>query len=397
MRDRNNAPEPTTVVVEDLSVRYRPDTPWVLNDANLTLEPGQVTVLLGASGFGKTTLLRAIAGLLRPGGAAHSPRGWIQRLLSEADSTAEMRGRILFDDWQVTHVRPQERNVAMVSQTWDLLPHLTARQMLLLTLRLSGQKRQVAHGMVEVVLRELELTDKADRRPGELSGGEVQRLALGKLLVRQSARAYLFDECLGALDPTLRNEMLVLVRNALRKRRVTTLWITHLADEARTIADRLAVMGNGTLLQVGTYRELETNPSSLHVFKILSGQTDKHLGRIDVKGGLASFAGRRLSAQVHTRNDGPARLAIRQNGWRLNSAGDHCGLVVDCIPKDEDSYEITVKIEDDFLATAVHKQAHLPGTNVRLSLDETRILLFSAKDGQRIPLSPVLNKQDAFS
>jgi len=212
-----------------------------LEDVNLSVSDGELFFLLGPSGCGKTTLLRALAGFCEPD-----------------------RGRIFFGDRDVTQLPPQHRGCALVFQNYALWPHLTVRGNVAYGLRVRGLPAGERKERVREVLRLVRLGGLEDRRPNELSGGQQQRVALARsLVVRPSL--LLLDEPLSNLDAKLRLEMRLELKRIHREARVTAIYVTHDRDEALSMADRIAVMRAGRVLQVGAPRELYMHPASRFV------------------------------------------------------------------------------------------------------------------------------------
>ncbi|TFU26547.1 ABC transporter ATP-binding protein [Thermus tengchongensis] len=203
---------------------------------DLEVGEGEVFVLLGASGSGKTTLLHLVAGL-------HLPDA----------------GRVFLGGKEVTHLPPERRQVGYVFQDQALWPHLTALDHLLLVMPRPDRKE--ALGLLERV----GLLDHAHKRPHQLSGGQRQRVALVRALARRP-QVLLLDEPYSALDPVLREELRLEVRTLLKEQGITALHVTHDPEEAMLLADRVGVMSQGRLLQVGSPKEVYLHPNSLESF-----------------------------------------------------------------------------------------------------------------------------------
>ncbi|TFU14323.1 ABC transporter ATP-binding protein [Thermus tengchongensis] len=203
---------------------------------DLEVGEGEVFVLLGASGSGKTTLLHLVAGL-------HLPDA----------------GRVFLGGKEVTHLPPERRQVGYVFQDQALWPHLTALDHLLLVMPRPDRKE--ALGLLERV----GLLDHAHKRPHQLSGGQRQRVALVRALARRP-QVLLLDEPYSALDPVLREELRLEVRTLLKEQGTTALHVTHDPEEAMLLADRVGVMSQGRLLQVGSPKEVYLHPNSLESF-----------------------------------------------------------------------------------------------------------------------------------
>jgi multiple sugar transport system ATP-binding protein len=210
---------------------------------SISIEDGEFVVLLGPTGAGKTTTLRLIAGLERPDGGA-----------------VVIRGR------DVTRQVPAERDVAFVFQQYSLYPHLTVYDNLAFPLRSPARRMDEAliRRRVQQVAELLHIEQKLANRATALSGGEMQRVAIGRALVREPA-VYLMDEPLSSLDAKLRAELRLELKRIQRELGTTILYVTHDQIEAMTMADRIGVMGEGILIQVGAPREIYEQPKSAYV------------------------------------------------------------------------------------------------------------------------------------
>lgn len=212
-----------------------------VDNFSLSLEEGEFVVLLGPSGCGKTTIIRIIAGLEQPSSGA-----------------VKMAG----NDW--THLPPQKRDVAMVFQQYALYPQRTVRGNIEYPLRLRRISSKHRDERVERVSSLLGIKALLDRRPSQLSGGEAQRVALARALVREPS-CFLMDEPLSNLDAQLRIRARAEIKRIQRQLKVTTLYVTHDQDEAVALADRIAVMNKGRLIQVGTAEEIFHHPATSFV------------------------------------------------------------------------------------------------------------------------------------
>ena len=214
-----------------------------LEDINLTIEDGQFFVLLGPSGAGKTTTLRCIAGL------------------EKIDS-----GSILFDNEPVTEDQPASRDVSFVFQQFSLYPHYTVYENLAFPLR--SPMRKLPEGeiktKIENISKMLKISNKLKNKATELSGGEMQRVAIGRALVR-NPNIYLMDEPLSSLDAKLRESLRVELKSIQTNLNATILYVTHDQAEATTLADKIGVLKEGKIVQIGTPEEIYENPNSIYV------------------------------------------------------------------------------------------------------------------------------------
>ena len=214
-----------------------------VRDFSLSIADGEFVVLLGPTGAGKTTTLRLIAGLERPD-----------------------RGNVVIKGRDVTEEAPAERDVAFVFQQYSLYPHLTVYDNLAFPLRSPARRmnESVIRRRVQQVAELLHIEYKLDNRATALSGGEMQRVAIGRALVREPA-VYLMDEPLSSLDAKLRAELRLELKRIQRELGTTILYVTHDQIEAMTMADRIGVMNEGALIQLGTPREIYERPNSAYV------------------------------------------------------------------------------------------------------------------------------------
>ena len=214
-----------------------------LENINLTIEDGQFFVLLGPSGAGKTTTLRCIAGL------------------EKIDS-----GSILFDNELVTEDQPASRDVSFVFQQFSLYPHYTVYENLAFPLRSPMRKlpEEEIKTKIEDISKMLKISNKLNNKATELSGGEMQRVAIGRALVR-NPNIYLMDEPLSSLDAKLRESLRVELKSIQTNLNATILYVTHDQAEATTLADKIGVLKEGKIVQIGTPEEIYENPNSIYV------------------------------------------------------------------------------------------------------------------------------------
>ena len=239
---------------EHLTKRYGETT--ALDDVSLTVEDGELFFLLGPSGCGKTTLLRTIAGFEAPTGG--------ELFLGGVPMGA--------------HTPPAQRDTAMVFQGYALWPHLTVRQNVAFGLEMKGVPREERERRVTQALQELQILELAQRKPNQLSGGQQQRVALARTLVIHPG-VLLLDEPLANLDAKLRRDMRLEIRRICKENRLTGVYVTHDRAEALSMADRLAVLRNGRLEQVGTPREVYRRPRTPFVAEFI-GETNLRKGTI---------------------------------------------------------------------------------------------------------------------
>jgi multiple sugar transport system ATP-binding protein len=330
-----------------------------LNSVSLSVADGELMVVLGATGAGKTTLVRAIAGLERPDAGTVSIGG--------ADVTA---------------AAPADRDVAVVFQNFSLYPRLTVRENLEFPLRAPrrSQSRAERDRRVTDAARLLRIERLLDRKASQLSGGEMQRVAIGRAIVREP-RAFLMDEPLSNLDAKLREEMRVEIR-ALRSRLgTTTLYVTHDQVEAMSLADRLAVLHEGRVEQVGTPSDVYANPASVAVARSLGYPVLNLLdGRVE---------GGRLRAGPL---DWPApagipslvTIGIRPESVRLESGGvpGRVTVVEDLGPEKVVTVDLGAGVRVRALVAGTHPVCEGDGAAVRIAGEALR--LFERESERRI-------------
>jgi multiple sugar transport system ATP-binding protein len=301
-----------------------------VNDVSLKAPEGEFTVLLGPSGCGKTTLLRLVAGLERPDAG-----------------TVCMGGR------DITHLEPRDRDIAMVFQSYALYPHLSIAGNIGYPLKIRKRLRPEIKTEVSRVAEKLGLEALLDRRPRELSGGQRQRVALARAIVRQP-KAFLMDEPLSNLDAKLRVETRFELKRLQRELNTVTLYVTHDQTEAMTLADRIAVINHGRLLQYDTPSNIYHRPVNMFVAGFL-GSPSMNL----VKGALEAgrFVGRGLLVEL---------------GPELSAAlGNHSQVTLGVRPED---VEVSIVEQPGWQAARVYVAEEMGNeTLVRLSVDSLQM------------------------
>jgi len=241
------------------AVTKRFGTATVLKDLDISVARSEFISLLGPSGCGKTTLLRLIAGLLKPD-----------------------TGRIAINGSDLTQVPAHKRNIGVVFQNYALFPHLTVEQNIAFGLEAQKTPKAEIGGRVQNALALVRMETFADRRVAALSGGQQQRVAVARALVVKPS-LLLLDEPFSALDRKLRETMQIELRHLLRDLEITSIFVTHDQDEALVMSDRIAVMNEGRIEQLGTPDEVYSSPASLHVLEFV-GQSTRIAGTVGAAG-----------------------------------------------------------------------------------------------------------------
>jgi putative spermidine/putrescine transport system ATP-binding protein len=264
----------------------------VVQDVTLDVEPGELLVLLGPSGCGKTTTLRMIAGFVAPSG-----------------------GDILLDGRSIAALPPHRREMGIVFQSYALFPHLTVARNVAFGLEMRRTQAAVAEARVSEMLRLVKLEAMATRLPRELSGGQQQRVALARALAIHP-RLLLLDEPLSNLDASLRQEMAREIRILQRNGGITTIMVTHDQTEAMAMADRLVVMHNGRVQQIGAPEAIHAQPANPFVARFIGGSNILS-GRLDGGHRLVLPDGGVLTLAQRYAGNGDATLAVLPDSVHL--------------------------------------------------------------------------------
>ena len=285
----------------------------VIHAVDLEINKGEFVVFVGPSGCGKSTLLRLIAGL--------------ENLTS---------GEIIIADRPVMDLPPSKRGIAMVFQSYALYPHMTVFHNMAFSLQLEGVAKAEIEERVGAAAKILQMEHLLDRRPAALSGGQRQRVAIGRAIVR-NPDVFLFDEPLSNLDAALRHDTRVEISKLHNQLGATTIYVTHDQVEAMTLADKIVVLKDGEVMQVGAPMELFNMPANEFVAGFLGSPKmnffDGSLTKVDADKSKASFAGAdfdtsgiRLVSGDKKQGD-KARLGVRPQHMRIDKKGPLKGQV----------------------------------------------------------------------
>ncbi|AQZ51629.1 ABC transporter ATP-binding protein [Martelella mediterranea] len=280
----------------------------VIKGIDLEIGDGEFVIFVGPSGCGKSTLLRMIAGL---------------------EETS--RGRILLDGDDVTDRLPSERGLSMVFQSYALYPHMDVRDNMGFSLKTAGSPKSEIEEKVGRAAEILKLDDYLDRRPKALSGGQRQRVAIGRAIVREP-KGFLFDEPLSNLDAALRVEMRFEIARLHETLGTTMIYVTHDQVEAMTLADRIVVLKDGKIMQIGSPRDLYEKPDNLFVAQFIGSPK---MNILPCTGGDGKYAieGHGGGALPDGTGDGPTSLGIRPEHIEVVAPGE--GQVTGTVEIDE--------------------------------------------------------------
>ncbi len=314
----------------------------VLQNIDLSVEEGEFVVFVGPSGCGKSTLLRVIAGLE-----------------DATQGAVEIAGQVVND------TPPAKRGIAMVFQSYALYPHLTVRGNMALGLKQEGQPRSVIDARIAEASRMLSLDAYLDRRPAELSGGQRQRVAIGRAIVREP-KLFLFDEPLSNLDAALRMNTRVEIANLHRTLGASMIYVTHDQVEAMTLADKIVVLRDGRVEQVGSPMELYNDPANRFVAGFL-GSPAMNFVAADALGGP--------KGQV---------IGIRPEYLRIHEAGRISGRVTHVEKLGSDTNVIVEAEGANMITVRLFGQHDIaPESGIRLDFDDGDALRFDA-EGRRV-------------
>ncbi len=338
----------------------------VLHGVDIDIADGSFTVLVGPSGCGKSTLLRMIAGL------------------EEITS-----GEIRIGEKRVNDVPPKERDIAMVFQNYALYPHMTVRQNLAFSLMLAKKDKATIEQKVGRAAEILALSALMDRYPRQLSGGQRQRVAMGRAIVRDP-QVFLFDEPLSNLDAKLRVAMRSEIKELHQRLKTTSVYVTHDQIEAMTMGDRIVVMKDGRIEQVGSPLDLYDHPTNVFVAGFIGSPAMNFVpATLRVNGGAASLVlddGTLLAAPRGAGgSDGqPVVLGTRPEHLLLASEGGIASRVVVMEPTGADTFVACRHGSTEMAAVFRERHDFAPGSTIHLMPDLDRAHLFDAGSGARL-------------
>ncbi|QUJ67557.1 sn-glycerol-3-phosphate ABC transporter ATP-binding protein UgpC [Photobacterium sp. GJ3] len=351
-----------------------------LKNIDIQIDSGEFLVLVGPSGCGKSTLMNTIAGL---------------------DQISE--GAILIGDQEVTQLSPKDRDIAMVFQSYALYPSMTVRRNIAFGLEMRKVSPEQIAQEVDRVARLLQIDHLLERKPAELSGGQRQRVAMGRALAREP-KIYLFDEPLSNLDAKLRVEMRTEIKKLHQRLKTTIVYVTHDQIEAMTLADRIAVMKDGVLLQLASPEQIYNNPVNMFVagfmgspsmnfvrshlrslndgfaVELVNRDGERHLIPLPDRGkALSDWVNREVilgirPEQIRQASDSPA-----------GAYEGHLTTVLDVVePTGADTLVVT-QLNDQEVTARLDPESHpVPGCPFRLSVDLSKAVLFDPQSEDRI-------------
>jgi multiple sugar transport system ATP-binding protein len=336
----------------------------VIHGVSVSIGDGEFVVLVGPSGCGKSTLLRMIAGL--------------ENITS---------GEIRIGDRVVNHLPPKERDIAMVFQNYALYPHMTVAANMAFSLKLRGAPQAEIDRRVNGAADILGLGPLLARYPRQLSGGQRQRVAMGRAIVRDP-QVFLFDEPLSNLDAKLRVAMRIEIKELHQRLKTTTVYVTHDQIEAMTMADRIVVMHDGIIEQIGAPLELYDRPQNLFVAGFIGSPAMNFLkGAIRANGRLEfeGAGGVRLPLAAAPRGSDGREVVYGIRPEHFAIADDGADAQVQVIEPTGSELQVVAKLGgEDIIAVFRERHAFKPGDKIRLKPDPRLVHLFDQPTGQRL-------------
>lgn len=348
----------------DLSIRNLVKTYGtveVLHGINLDVRDGEFVVFVGPSGCGKSTTLRLIAGL------------------EEVTSGAiEIAGKT------VNNLEPKDRDIAMVFQNYAIYPHMSVKKNIGFGLRTSGKTKAEKDARIQEVAGILDMTDLLERKPSQLSGGQRQRVAIGRAMVRDPA-VFLFDEPLSNLDAQLRTQMRLEIKKLHQRVGNTIIFVTHDQVEAMTMADRIVIMKDGHIQQVGTPSEVYHTPANTFVAQFIGAPSMNMLAATAKNGAIHLSTGAELPPENSMLTDGDVTLGIRPDDLHLDDGQPLVeGKVTVREPLGPETLIYVETPGGEIIAKADGRTPPEVGATVKLGAAPQNIHVFDTKTGQAL-------------
>ena len=348
------------VIIQNAVKRYGDFT--ALNGVSLDIQEGEFFTLLGPSGCGKTTLLRMIAGF-------NSIEG----------------GDFYFGEKRINDVPAHKRDIGMVFQNYAIFPHLTVRENVAYGLKARKMPAKEIKPKVDEALELVQISHLADRKPNELSGGQQQRVALARAFVIEPS-VLLMDEPLSNLDAKLRVQMRSVIKKLQRRLGITTIYVTHDQEEALAISDRIAVMKDGHIMQIGTPREIYAKPQNPFVagFIGVSNFLDCEVNAPQAGNAAVSIKGELdITVPVSRAYVGSGKISARPEQLFFSESGMPGTILFSTFLGDFIEYEVQLNDGETLLGNEYAKattEIHSDGEKVHLSFDPMRISLYDKSE-----------------
>ncbi|TXK19348.1 ABC transporter ATP-binding protein [Homoserinibacter sp. GY 40078] len=367
-----------TVTFDKATRIYPGSTRPAVDQIDLEVADGEFLVLVGPSGCGKSTTLRMLAGL------------------EEVND-----GRILIGDRDVTDVPPKDRDIAMVFQNYALYPHMTVAENMGFALKIAGVGKEERASRVLEAAKLLDLEPYLGRKPKALSGGQRQRVAMGRAIVRQP-QVFLMDEPLSNLDAKLRVQTRTQIASLQRRLGVTTVYVTHDQTEALTMGDRIAVLKDGVLQQVGTPRDLYETPNNVFVAGFI-GSPAMNLFPTEIVDGGVKFGTSTAAIErdvLASATGSKAIVGIRPEDVQIATSGEGLSVEVDVVEElGADGYlygHADIEGERVDIIARVDGRSHPEaGDKVVVTPVPQHVHVFDVESGERLNAAPIASKATA--
>ena len=336
-----------------------PNGTKAINETSLNIEHGEFMVFVGPSGCGKSTLLRMIAGL--------------------EDIT---EGEIDLDGKTINKIDPSDRDIAMVFQNYALYPHMNVYKNLSYGLKNKGESKEIINKKVNEVAELLKIKEYLQRKPAQLSGGQRQRVAMGRAIVR-NPKVFLFDEPLSNLDAKLRGQVRIQIKKLQQSMNVTSVFVTHDQVEAMTLGDRMAVINEGVIEQIGTPIEVYEKPKSKFVAEFI-GSPQMNFINGTIKNNNFESKGLKLNIDLNIDNANVA-LGFRADDLEIKEDGE-ISLNIDIIEKlgsDSIIYGRDKNGESICYKESGNTKLGI-GENINISINVDNVHIFDEKKGKRL-------------
>ncbi|OYD26438.1 carbohydrate ABC transporter ATP-binding protein (CUT1 family) [Mycoplasma testudineum] len=355
----------------NVAKKYAGRENYTLKDINFTIQDKEFVALLGPSGSGKSTLLRMLAGL-----------------------NSITKGDLLFDNVRVNGLNPKDRDIAMVFQSYALYPHMNVYNNIAYGLKVRNQPRDLINRRVNDVAKILKIDQYLSNKPSDISGGQRQRVALGRAIARKPA-LFLMDEPLSNLDAKLREEMRSEIVKIHKLLETTTVYVTHDQLEAMTMSDRIVLMDDSIIQQIGHPRELYDNPNNLFVAKFIGNPT-MNIVKVKYENGIVkadewlkmkvSEADKQILIPYENKE---VYMGIRSENVTVRkdknlSANSKAELAIYEILGKEEQGQFVASDKTTFIATMAPGQDLILNQKYLLSFDNTKVFFFDVETEKRI-------------
>lgn len=339
----------------NISKKYKDDL--VLDNINFSVSKGEFIVILGPSGSGKSTLLELICGFE-----------------NQTNGNIKISGEI------IDNIIPRERNVSMIFQNYALMPHLTVYENIAFGMKIRKEDKKTIVKKVSWAVDMLELSDHISKKPSELSGGQRQRVAIGRAIVREP-KLFLMDEPLSNLDYKLRIKSSKEIVNLNKSINGTTIYVTHDQEEALTMADRIVILNNGVVNQIGTPREIYENPENLFVARFIGRPIINTLD-IKIKNRMI-IIGEKTKINLNDRfkniADGEYILGIRPENIKIDKNSNLEGTI-EKINYIAGEYIFSINIEGNLIKTKTYNNENYNvNDKIKVDIDINKINIFDKK------------------